>query len=298
MQKESSDIHQKLEYPKDDKFLNTACRFQMNSPVATLVWLEMDFSEENSTTNARVRTANKTIEAKTFQVKTKVNLEQQRDLKALGVKYSESILRPLTNEFFGSLKKHLADKYNDLGEKHETLSWGKWKNFLRKNFKTEFFQYVKNSHDLEKILQKRAAIVVKHNRRKRPNFVIMSPKLLAIAQDSTAFYSDMTTKYDIPEMISYEGNIHDLAIFVNRHSGWDDDSLVIGCTTDQNCPGVFFGEYSLDFHENIAPDGKFFEMTTRGRLCLSDIGDRPELNFWKDKVVVGKKPIWRKLLKI
>jgi hypothetical protein len=214
----------------------------------------------------------------------------------LGVNVDDQMTSVLINEADINMEKLLKAKYMELGTNTEKSTWSKWKIFMNKWFRLEFPEYTKDPKDLvNKILRISNLIAVK-TRRGPANFVIVSPKIASILQEDPR-----VLLYPIGNLIQREtkafANISDrLKVFVDNYQTLDNETVIIGKTTRDGNVGVVIGECSRQLMKTY----NYHPLQTtnyqlRDRLALSETGDEP-YGYYTTKFIIGKKPIWRKLL--
>lgn len=290
-----------IPFPKSE-FLDTSLVTEMKAPMGTVTYLEMITSTSEGNEDMGqigLQLKNKHIEAQTYQVGAEHSKEKSQDLKSIGIDLDAEMISVLGNESYLMMEKQLHNKYRDLGIQTYRKSFGKWKSFLNKYFKLEFPVYSESDKICSKILilSQMAAI---RTRRGPANFVVVSPMMASLLMD------DPSTIIKTSEILNSMGIYHSMSIadrikvFIDPRMKYDNMEIILGKTTENGNDGVVTGQYSRQFMKVDSVDAMEFKPTSRyqlrDRYVVTDIGESASGGFFTVNFVIGKKPLWRKLI--
>jgi hypothetical protein len=209
----------------NSEFLNTAFFYKAPESKATISYLEWQEFDEVTGPNG--------VPAKEIGLKLK-----QKDI------YCDKIIfsKDEKNSFIliNTLITNLYNLYLELAKENDkSISKTTLKpksNFLAKWIKGNSDILIQNKDTdirrlVTKIIHASNAIAV-NNRIGPATFIIISPKLLPIIQNTPMFTYDMSGKIKEYEAISQVGKLADLAVFVNYDS--HDDTILVGRYSSQN----------------------------------------------------------------
>jgi hypothetical protein len=275
----------------------------MKGPMGTVSYLEMVTSttgEEDGIGQIGLQVKNKHIEALTFQVEAEHSKEKLEDLKSMGIDLNDEMVSVLGNESYLMMERQLQNKYHDLGIKTYRKSFGKWKGFLNKYFKLEFPIYTEADKISSKILILSQMTAVR-TRRGPANFVVVSPMMASLLMDDPSTIIN-PTGLDHNSIGNYQSlSIADrIKVFVDPKMKYDNMKVILGKTTENGNEGVVTGQYSRQFMKVDSVGAMDFQPTTkyqlRDRYVVTDINESSADGFFTVDFVIGKKPLWRKLI--
>ena len=206
----------------------------------------------------------------------------------------------IQNEILQGLIKELYEKYKSLGELSKDLLYTGWQKIILSYFKKlKITKYIDDSPDgirliISSILRGSNMIALK-SRRGGAKFVVCSPGIGAILQDSGSFIFNTTGKVSPSD---YQGYIHRIGqiaginVFINPFLKVHDGTVTLGRVTLNNDPGVYTIFKSPEFAK-IKTDN-----TGTIKSAITDAGLYPEDSYINVNFTIGKKPFWKKILGI
>ena len=282
-----------------DQFLDTACRVKMNNSRGTIQYLDFADTENgqmptepDEIPQLALSVMSKFVESETYNVKSQLGASLQQDLqKYHGIDATATVMSTLYVETLTTTQNRLYKKYKELGDQHRVSQRTKWQSFLNKWFKIEFPVY---SNDAARTVIMFANRIATESRRGPANFCIVSPFALCELETSNLFDYDQHNTIDTAGTIIRMGSIGNISVYVNRSLDWNSDQIVIGRSTTEREPGVYFPEYSREIieHTNMAMAK---EITMISRNCIVDAGSASK-KYWTCNLIIDKKPFWRLII--
>jgi hypothetical protein len=294
-----------LPFPSSE-FLKTSLRVQMQQPMGTVSYLEMvnessaDGDGEDGMGRIGLQVRYQHIEAQTYQVQSEHSKEQASDLDRFNIDIVTQISSMLNNESLNNMEKILYKKYYDLGLETHIKSINKWRRFLSKYFKLSFPIYTESDKICSKILILSNMVAIR-TRRGSANFVVVSPMIASLIADDPK--SEL-----LIESIQHNDGLYPFAIisdrvkvFIDPKMTYDNSTIVLGKTTEEGNTGVVMGEYSRQLFKNDTYDSVNLIPTIKfqliDRFVIADIGNDSNNGFVTANISIGKKPLWRKLIR-
>jgi hypothetical protein len=274
----------------------------MKGPMGTVSYLEMVTSttgEEDGIGQIGLQVKNKHIEALTYQVEAEHSKEKMADLRSMGIDLDTEMISVLNNESYLTMEKQLHNKYHDMGIQTYRKSYGKWKSFLNKYFKLEFPIYSEADKICSKILLLSQMTAIR-TRRGPANFVVVSPMMASLLMDDPSTIiktSEIENSMSIYSPMSIADRIK---VFIDPKMKYDNMTVILGKTTENGNEGVVTGQYSRQFMKVDSVGAMDFLPITkyqlRDRYVVTDINESSADGFFTVDFVIGKKPLWRKLI--
>lgn len=293
------DLVNQQELELKDQFLDTACRVKMNNSQGIISYLDfLDTENGQMPTDTdeipqlALSVMSKFVESETYNVKAQLNASLQQDLqKYHGIDATATVMSTLYAETLVTTQNRLYKKYKELGDRHMVSQRTKWQSFLNKWFKIEFPVY---SNDAARTVIMFANRIATESRRGPANFCIVSQVTLCELETSNLFVYDQHNTLYNTGTIRRIGSIGNIAVYVNPNLDWKSDQIVIGRSTTDREPGVYFPEYSREIveHTNAA---MATEITMISRNCIVDAGSASK-NYWTCNLIIDKKPFWRLII--
>lgn len=283
-----------------DRFLDTAARVEMPGPVGTLTYLDMveipGKTEPGEIPQISVQPVTKVIHTERRQVVSSVTYEQLSDLDKIGIDGKAQLVPVMVSETISETQKELLEKYTNMGIEHAVAYQTKWQKILNEWFKIEFPVYT-GDNTLNRIVRQ-CHFIGSTSRRGRGNFVVVNTQILVELEKSPNFTYPEFEKIELGGPIKYVGSINDIAVYLNPFWSFNQTQVVIGRSTRNSEPGVYFGEYSREIieTEEFGPEHRL----KVGLISRQAIVSTPDAvkSFWVEKIKPEKKPFWRKLLGI
>lgn len=302
-----------LPFPNTE-FLSTSAIIKMNGPIGFVNYLEMietpikESSEENppfgffgaeqSASQISLGIKKHNLDVKTYSIESKFAQSQAEDMASFGVDIGLQMSSVLSNEAKLQMEKQLLEIYQKLGESSEDPSLNKWKNFLKRVFKLDFPQWIEPQEIHNKLatnLVKRSNWIATKSRRGPANFCIVGAELGTYIQDSPLFaFNDISTVDNNPG-IRYVGNIGNLKVFVNPFWKFNEKTVILGKSTQDSNPGVYFGQWTMNLLKVMSEETMNWKYAVRPRYTMDEVGDLKS-GYSTFQVVIGKKPFWRKII--
>jgi len=292
-----------IEFPfPNSEFLSTAFIAKMNGPHGTIPYLEMvvESKEDDEMGQIGLQVRNKQIAAETFQVTSESSKTQSEELQKMGIDMDSQMSSILNNESFLGMEKQLHDKYYNLGIRTYRKSYGKWKSFLNQYFNLEFPIYTEVNKIGSKILILSQMTAIR-TRRGSANFVIVSPMVASmLMEDPSVRILETEMRNNSTEIYPSLSIADKIKVFIDPKMKYDNMTIVLGKTTESGNTGVVMGQYSRNFMKVDSVGATDFQPTTkyqiRDRYVITDTNESASDGFFTVNLVIGKKPLWRKLI--
>jgi len=219
---------------------------QVDSGHATLTYLGQELrTNADGTNEIAVSTKVKHVELETFQVKSTISSEQEKDLGVMGIDVAGMLRSTLENEATQGQDKQIYKKMKLLGYVSNRKLWTKIQAIANK-----WVGYVpmvnisKEGSLLKRINLLRNQIAVSA-RTGRANFVIISPGLLQYFTEDNEFKVSEHDSSTQVGLVYKCGTYRDeMDVLVNPSIRWTDKRVVIGRSTTSMNEGVFLVEHS------------------------------------------------------
>lgn len=287
--------------PIENDFLKTAHFMTIKAPCYEYNYLSPEVSFNGEYDVMTLSPKVQMICTSSKQASATAAASQIEEASQYGVDVRQLVTASLYNENESGIINSLCDIYEKLGRSHyrQRVKLSKWQKFAKKLFKIEFFEWTESINDLIKILFKHGAIIHQSTRRTSPNFWVVSSKIGALLQESTAFqYSSEPT---LESALHKIGNINKIEVFVNPKL--DRNQVILGVKTKEGMAGV--GIFELSRNINIIDSvessslSKTSQFILEHRISIEPIGKEVALhNYLTLKFKFEKKPLIRRLLNL
>jgi hypothetical protein len=199
----------------------------------------------------------------------------------------------LKDEMHAGIQKRLYEKYTSLGSVNRESKKTKWRKWVEKTFKVQLPEYTEKP--VSTIL-KISNQIVADSRRGPAQFVIVSPKTLSeIQKDPRFLYVIQSEDHHFP----IAGQIPGMNVYVNAGGHHESNQVVIGRkTSNAGDPGVYYCEYSNDINSYEDPISMDTKIQLLSRHAIKEVGQTPYSLYYTEDMIVGKKPLWRKLFRL
>ena len=290
-----------IRYQSD--FIDTTAREVMKEPMGTIPYLESEYrnprpGEEYGT--AEVKVYSKFVEAETFRFTAKYRSGIVDDLKTFGIDGNRELLDNLVTEGKHRAEASILKKYIELAQKNaDNINTStRWKRFLYNTLKIKPVRYVKEK-DLGKTLVSYSNLIANISRRGYANFAVVNSSIASILQDHPGFAYLNPGDVSMKEAGSIYciGVIFNIKIFVNPWMKHTDTRILLGRTTNESNPGVYYLEYSKEI---IRAEQSEYAQETQchfyDRSAIVNVGNTVHTSYFIFTADFGKKPLWRKIL--
>lgn len=219
---------------------------QVDSGHATLTYLGQESKTNAQGTNEIViATKAKHVELETFQVKSTISSEQERDLSAIGIDAAGMLRSALENEATQGQDKQIYKKMKLLGYDSNRKLWTKIQNIANKWVGYVPMTDISKKGSLLKRINLLRNQIATSARTGRANFVIISPGLLHHFTEDDGFKVSEHDSSTHVGLVYKCGTYRDeMDILVNPSIAWTDKRVVIGRITTSMSEGVFLVEHS------------------------------------------------------
>jgi len=220
-----------------------------------------------------------------------------------GVDINSMTRTVLVDEISGNLNKDLYERYRTLGERSKDLLYTKWQRTLLKYFKNlKITNYIEDNPSGSRIviakILRGSNMIATRSRRGPAKFIVCSSGIASIIQDSSGFVFNNTGSIVPGGNVQKVGEIAGISVFVNPHLKFNDGLVTLGRKTMDNDPGVHFGFKNPKYSSVVSSE----TLETINRLdiktAIVETGLYPENSYINLDFTIGKKPLWKKILKI
>jgi hypothetical protein len=282
--------------------LNTACILPMNVPHATITYLDhaVDMSPqpyiegEIPLQTLSISSFATFVKAESHQCSATLRKSLVADIQHLhGIDAIRMSSDALKDEMHAGIQKRLYEKYTSLGSVNRESKKTKWRKWVEKTFKVQLPEYTEKP--VSTIL-KISNQIVADSRRGPAQFVIVSPKTLSeIQKDPRFLYVIQSEDHHFP----IAGQIPGMNVYVNAGGHHESNQVVIGRkTSNAGDPGVYYCEYSNDINSYEDPISMDTKIQLLSRHAIKEVGQTPYSLYYTEDMIVGKKPLWRKLFRL
>ena len=302
---------------KSDEFLNTSNPFfiKENAPdVFEIKYLDTELKENQE--NTEIPEMSLEIPEMKLKIMSKVGALGKKSVSSIiknsqieelnekiGVDINSMTQSVLYNEVSQMINKDLYERYRTLGERSKDSLYTKWQKTLLKYFKNlKITNYIEENPTgsrigIAKILRASNMIAVR-SRRGSAKFLVCSSGIASIIQDSAAFTFNNSGSVIPGGNIHQVGEIAGISIFVNPHLKFNDGLVTIGRKTMDNDPGVY-SAFKDPVYSSVVSQDTFETINKLDiKLAIVEAGLYPENSYINIDFTIGKKPLWKKLLKI
>ena len=258
---------------------------------------EISLKLKKSIVDLQLFTVTSTIEDQEKErVKDLFNIDLERDIISA---IHDELLLTASKICMETISKNTTRKESIPGiftKKHRIIS------SLFKLFKKELYlpSYVDelNPKGLEKELLLNSNILRNIIRKSGPYWIITNPRIGNLIMDSENFKYNYDKDVSLGNCVpSYRGKINGIHLFIDPLMRFDDNSIFMGCTIKDHS-GLHLVEHEdlmITEYENLTPGNPSKTIVVGKYLNASFLGNNEIL---KIDISFGKKPLWRRLLKI
>lgn len=303
--------------------LETAPFHSANAPVVEISYMEYaedpgDILSPNTTAfdeggfaQISIHIAKMAIQMESYRTAASIPMSTARDLDVLhGVSTTGMMEDTLRNEAVMRAEKNLAEKYWSAGwSSRESTRTGWQKRVLRllakKNF--DIYKYIESETDADRgrilmaTVLSMANRVAKACRRGPGNFAIVPAEIMSYLEDCPGFvYLDEPSSSIIRTgntRYVAKGMIANVKVYVDTHAKYNSGEILVGRTGRGDEPGIHFVEYSNEFLETVDHISLENKVCLLSRYAVAPVGNIEGM-YLAEKIVIGKKPWWRKLFKL
>lgn len=299
---------------KSDSFLNTSNLFFIKETDPDV--FEIKYLDTESGENHKIPEMPLEIPEMKLKIMSKVGALGKRSVSSIvknsqieelnekfGVDINSMTQSVLDNEVSQMINKDLYERYRTLGERSKDSLYTKWQKKLLKYFKNlKITDYIEDNPNgtrvaIAKILRASNKIAVR-SRRGPARFLVCSSGIASIIQDSAGF------TFNNGGSVIHGGNIHPvgeiagISIFVNPYLKFNDGLVTLGRKTMDNDPGVYSAFKNPEYSSSVSIDTTETINRLDIKLAIVEAGLYTENSYINIDFTIGKKPIWKKLLKI
>lgn len=295
------------------KFIQTACIKKSEMPVGIIQYLNTTVQPPTvieGYSEMKLEKTQQTYRLDMIEQSTIFNDHQAADLhKLYGIDLKEQMKHTLASEDKQNLERNLVKNYLELGEISKNEIRTPRQKFFAKYFKKLTFPnfvYAQQEHDMCRFLIAKilmgSNMIATRSRRGSAQFIVTNGQLAAFLQDSSSFVVENSGSVELSAGGIYPvGQIAGITVFTDPYLKWNENTVVLGRTTNDNDTGTYLVEgerkceeieMSIDFSGS---QSKKLSLRTR-RTIVATKG--AEKNYLSLDIEFKKKPWWRKLLGI
>lgn len=297
------------------EFLQTANLANAESHVFQVMILEPEMAEPDAEglQHINLKTKQHFFELKKSMVSSKMASSYESELKtSFNIDAKETLVNVLRRELMTGLDKELLEKYTELGKKNyeKRKRLNLWQRWIHETFKIEELKYIENLKDLQAFIAIRTNVIAAGSRLGSAKFIVLPPEALMLLEGSTDFiYSGHSDS--LPQQSTYKvGTYKRMAVFVDS-SRIVGDYITLGRNQERG-PGVYYVRKNAnaagELHPLAGPQEDIVEARTAGPdgttdhiglivyYRIAEVGSMVESLFYSEKIKVGKKPFWKKIL--
>lgn len=291
---------------KSDEFLKTSNIFSLNEntpDVFEIKYLDTELKEntENPLTLKLMTKVGALGKKSVSYIAKNSQIEELKEKH--GIDINSMTRSVLDNEVSQMFHKDLYERYRTLGERSKDSLYTKWQKTLLKYFKNlTITNYIEDNPTgarlvIAKSLRASNMIAVR-SRRGSAKFLVCSSGIASIIQDSVGFAFNKKGSVFPGGNVQQVGEIAGISIFVNPHLKFNDGLVTLGRKTMDNDPGVYSAFKDPEYSSVMSPET--FETINKLdiKLAIVEAGLYPEDSYINIDFTIGKKPLWKKLLKI
>jgi hypothetical protein len=252
-------------------FLETCKRIVVEGSHAEIQFLNpssfVDSGGEDSHTwsSLVVETSRKFVELQTYQVTARVPLIEQLEIPGLvGIDSKENLLGILYRERQAQQEKALMKIYVEEGEKESSKSWNLLQRILNRFGYVPKFCHKNLSEQILKKMVENSEQISSKTHTGPANFAVISHKEFYILSSHPEFVKTERDSMSMAQIYS-GGKIRNFTVFVDPRS---QGRLIVGSTTKENEPGVYFIENaaSPEKTELTSSEGPVLALRSRQRI--------------------------------
>ena len=302
-------MNSKKKYALEGGLLNTVPFHSINSNVGTLSYLDITTAEKvevkenwgqlpvTETVEISLGVKREHIKVETHKAETKISHEQFMDLDRLGISLKDTVTDVLYHKLKMGTEKRIYELYVNLGKESKELLLTNWQKTFRKYFKISYPSYV-TADKINTFILSSANKIAKNTRIGPGNFAIVSSKIFSYICEDPSFEFFNIGMIEKNDVFGAKGKLGNIVIYTNLIGKYDDNTIVVGRIPKENEPGIHYVEYFNEFIEvagsEVRDDLKIMFVSHQK---VAEIG-RAKDWYLTDTIIIGKKPWWRKLLKL
>ena len=285
-----------------NNFLDTAARYKMTYPNQELIILDInvDGKDDYGASIISLDPQKTAISAKTRTTTAIIDGEEEKELKQMGISIEAQVHSKLFQQHEILIHKELIKMYNVLGTKNRISLLSKRQKFISKIFKNLEFPFYVDAKKLDTKIMLLSNYIALTSRRGAANFCVVNPKTAMILEDLPSFIYKIDNGIEHTHGINYIGHIGSIKIYVNLYQKMSDSNVLLGRIIQQGEPGVVYGEHSerIFVAEVVGLDNIRKKVFLDIKSAIEPVGNVPEASYFRERILIEKKPLWRKLCKI
>jgi hypothetical protein len=216
--------------------------------VAEIFYLTPEMGKMNSEGFREIKLATRrnVIKLETYQVNSKINKEQIRDLEALhggGIDLLGMVKSALENEAEMKIQKLISSIIKYAGEQNYKMCFSKWQMFLNRHFSYVPKKRINSEGDIAKILICESNKIASLSRLGNANYIIVSPGMGARIMDMVQFVFNDPNQPSLDQgsgFIYKAGMIgYSLDVLVDPMMKFNDMTVIVGKNTQENSEGIY-----------------------------------------------------------
>jgi hypothetical protein len=281
-------------------FLNTAFNIKSETSTGCIQYLGINetlLNNPDGINEMSLSAKSRNFQLETFQVKSKISLEQIEDLKAYEIDFSEMIESTLENEMNLNRVNSLYTRYLDLGKinYNHRLRGSIWNRFLLRFLSDDRFNYyVEDTQEgIQKLVNRINLIshlIAAKCRMGPADFIVCSSYISALLLESHLFTPLNTREVTGIGNLQHIGKLDKIDVFIDGNLKFNNTDIVIGRKTKENEVGVYYIKGDTNTEEFTDSEKKI--ITLFSRECIINL-DGAEKSFDLLRVSIGKSPWWK-----
>lgn len=239
------------------------CILKFDQPVGVLYYLKSNYNllpkDEDGYSSIDINPFQKVVELQYHRVSCLFSKEQAEDLKRFGIDHLEMIKSTLNSEMTTGEERDIYDKFLNLGRESEIKERTRFQSLMNKWFGFSPKVRIKEDSDILNLVFKSSQKILKKTRLRAGDFIIANSTIGSRISSSPDFvYSSKNVSSSEIPRIAQIGTIRGIRVFTNPYLEHKDLKVIVGSTTKEQEPGVYFVEYT--------GEGKIEEVETFGGL--------------------------------
>ena len=228
------------------------CTLKFNQPAGILYYLKSNYNllpkDEDGYGSIDINPVQKIVHLQSHRVSGSYRKEQTEDLKRFGIDHSEIIKSTLKEEMIRMEEKDIYNNFLNLGQESEIKERTKFQTLMNKWFGFSPKVMIKEDSDILNLVFKSSQKILRKTRLRAGDFIIVNsaigsritsiPDFVYSPNVSSAAHQTVSTSMGITQI----GTIRGIRVFVNLYLGYKDLKVIVGSTTKEQEPGVYFVE--------------------------------------------------------
>ena len=212
----------------------------------------------------------------------------------LGIDAEGAVKSALHQDNHRKIINEIGETYHRLGFSRSNGQLNKWQRFLTKKFGAQHYKYTQDHVELKRLLFRYSNLIAVSSRLGRADFMIVSPKMAMHIEQDPEFVHELHGMQQ-PHLSQYTivGTYLGMTVFRNALSSRNED-VIIGKGTRENNIGVYYIQGPEEFI-NQMDTWQTKKIMLTSFYSIEEVGPAERL-YYAEKIVIGKKPLWRKLL--